>query len=174
MISLHDASPLVLWMVLAMWLLAAALLVWFALRWRRGRRTWGLPLIAVLLVLASSLGLALASRVAQQGAASAQAAARPLSPQEQAVWTIVQTRCQACHSDHATVMPWAAYGLSLDDMGDVERAAAAIHRQVVETQAMPMANTTQMTPQERAVIARWYAERTAPERGTTDGSRNGQ
>ncbi|TAA21904.1 hypothetical protein [Pseudoxanthomonas winnipegensis] len=166
MISLHDASPLVRWMVLAVWLLAAALLVWFGLRWRRGCRTWGLPLIAALLVLVSSLGLALATRVAHQHAAQAQAVARPLSPQEQAVWTIVQTRCQACHSDHATVMPWAAYGLSLDDMGDVERAAAAIHQQVVQTQAMPMGNTTQMTPQEREVIARWYAERATSAPGT--------
>jgi uncharacterized membrane protein len=117
-------------------------------------------------VLVSSLGLALATRVAHQHAAQAQAVARPLSPQEQAVWTIVQTRCQACHSDHATVMPWAAYGLSLDDMGDVERAAAAIHQQVVQTQAMPMGNTTQMTPQEREVIARWYAERATSAPGT--------
>ncbi|MDQ1119236.1 MULTISPECIES: hypothetical protein [Pseudoxanthomonas] len=164
--SLHEVSPLIAWMVSAMGLLAAALLVWFGLRWRRGRRTWGLPLIAALLVLAASLALKLASRAAQDKADRAQAMTRPLSPQEQAVWSIVQTRCQACHSDHATVMPWAAYGLSLDDMGDVERNAAAIQLQVVQLQAMPMRNTTQMTPQEREVIARWYAERATSAHGT--------
>ncbi|WP_139202799.1 hypothetical protein [Pseudoxanthomonas sp. GM95] len=147
------------WSVLAVWILAAALVLWFGLRWRRGRRTWGLPVIAGMLVLFSLVGLALATRVATEAQRKQQAMARPLPPQSQAVWSIVVQRCQACHSDHATVMPWAAFGLSLDSMDDVEGNAGVIYRQVVELQAMPMGNTTKMSAEERATIARWYATR---------------
>lgn len=157
--SLHDVSPLASGLVLVVWMLAGALLVWFGLRWRRGHRTWGLPVIAAMLLAMSSVSLLVAARVGAETARKQHAVAKPLSPQAQAVWRIVQQRCQACHSVHATVMPWARYGLSLNAMEDVERNATPIYRQVVELQAMPMGNTTQMTAEERATIARWYATR---------------
>lgn len=159
MISLHDASPFARWLLLAAWVVAALPLVWFVRRWRRGRRTWVLPATSVALILVATIWISAASRTPAVASRQPQAIAKPLSPESQAVWSIVVQRCQACHSDHATRMPWAAYGLSLDTMDDVERNAAPIYRQVVELQGMPMGNTTQMTAEERATIARWYAAR---------------
>ncbi len=159
MILFHDASPLARWVTLATWIVAALLLVWFYVRWRRGRRTWALPAAGGALVLVS-LVWALATSGAHADARMRQrAAARPLSPESQAVLSIVAARCQACHSDHATMMSWAAFGLSLNNMDDIEDNAVPIYKQVVELQAMPMGNATQMTAEERATIARWYASR---------------
>jgi uncharacterized membrane protein len=158
MISFHDASDLARWLLLAAWSALALLLVWCAMRWRRGRRLWALPTLGVIVVLVVTLWTSVASR-APPAPIKPQMAARPLSPEAQAVWPIVVRRCQVCHSDHATRMTWARYGLSLNTMDDVERSASPIYRQVVELQGMPMGNSTQMTAEERATIARWYAAR---------------
>lgn len=159
MISFHDASPLARWMLLAAWSAMVLLWVCCCLRWRRGRRIWALPVLGVGMVLAITLWTAFASRAPPAMAQAPVAAARALSPESQAVWSIVVQRCQACHSDHATRMAWARYGLSLNTMDDVERNAAPIYRQVVELQGMPMGNSTQMSAEERATIARWYVAR---------------
>jgi uncharacterized membrane protein len=158
MISLHDAFPLARWLLLAAWILAVLSLLRFRARWRRGRRTWALPAAWVALILAT-IWMSAASRTPAAASRPPQAIAKPLSPESQAVWSIVVQRCQVCHSDHATRMTWAAYGLSLDTMEDVERNASPIYRQVVELRGMPMGNATQMTAEERAAIARWYTAR---------------
>ncbi|WDS36651.1 hypothetical protein [Pseudoxanthomonas sp.] len=160
MISLHDASPLARWLLPAVWIVVALLLACFGWRWRRGRRSWALPLIGGVLVVASLVWMSAASRVPPDVGLQPQAVAKPpLSPEAQQVWSIVVQRCQACHSDHATRMTWARFGLSLDSMDDVENSAPRIYKQVVELQAMPMGNNTQMTPEERAIIAHWYQAR---------------
>jgi len=145
-------------MLLAAWIGAMVLLVWFQARWRRGRRTWVLPALAGALVLMAVIWMA-ASRVKPDAGTRQPVVVKPLSPESQAVMSIVAARCQACHSDHATMMSWASFGLSLNDMDDIENNALPIYRQVVELQAMPMGNATQMTAEERATIARWYAAR---------------
>lgn len=136
----------------------ALLLVWCGVRWRGGRRLWALPTLGVIVVLGVTLWSSLASR-APPVPSKPQIATMPLSPESQAVWSIVVQRCQICHSDHATRMTWARYGLSLNTMDDVERNAGPIYKQVVELRGMPMGNSTQMTAGERDTIARWYTAR---------------
>lgn len=153
--SFFDASPLARWTALAGWMVAALLLLWFCARWRGGRRTWALPAVAGALVLGGMIWVSAASRAPPRQPA----AAKPLSPESQAVLSIVVARCQACHSNHATMMPWASFALRLNNMDDIESSAMPIYRQVVQLQTMPMGNATQMTAEERATIARWYASR---------------
>ena len=40
----------------------------------------------------------------------------------------------------------------------MKAAAPRIHQQTVATQAMPLANLTKMTPEERALLGKWLAE----------------
>jgi uncharacterized membrane protein len=44
----------------------------------------------------------------------------------------------------------------LDSTEELKRHAAAIYQQVVVQKAMPMSNLTQMSDQERAIIAVWF------------------
>ncbi|WCE03488.1 hypothetical protein [Pseudoxanthomonas sp. JBR18] len=139
-------------------LLAFALLAWFALRWRRGRRTWALPMIAVGLVAVVFVWEIAAPQDAPVPTAQPMAA-KSLTPEQQAVMSIVVQHCQACHSSHAMQMVYASWVLKLDTFQQVQDNAERINRQVVELRNMPMGNATQMTPDEREVIARWYAGR---------------
>jgi uncharacterized membrane protein len=45
----------------------------------------------------------------------------------------------------------------LDTPERIRAAAPRIQQQAVATQAMPLANLTQMTPDERTQVARWLA-----------------
>jgi uncharacterized membrane protein len=73
------------------------------------------------------------------------------------VVTIIQNRCVACHSatpsDGSFTGP--PKGIAFDTPEEIERYAEQILRVAVETQAMPLANRTEMTPEERALVGRW-------------------
>jgi len=142
-------------------LLACALLAWFALRWRRGRRTWALPMIAAGLVAVVLVWEIAAPQDAPVPTAQP-VAAMSLTAEQQAVMSIVVQHCQACHSSHATQMVYASWVLKLDTFQQVQDNAERINRQVVELRNMPMGNATQMTANEREVMARWYAGRAHP------------
>lgn len=77
------------------------------------------------------------------------------SPEATAAHAVVVRRCYACHSARTSLMH-APYNLNLDTPGAIDRLAPRIYRQVVMLRAMPVGNTTHMTEDERAVIARWY------------------
>ena len=57
------------------------------------------------------------------------------------------------------MMPSAPKGAMFDDAAEIEKHAALIHQQVVVTRVMPPGNLTQLTEEERARIAAWYAGR---------------
>ncbi len=73
------------------------------------------------------------------------------------VVTVIQNRCVACHSatpsDGSFTGP--PKGIAFDTPEEIERYADEILRVAVATQAMPLANRTEMTPEERALIGRW-------------------
>jgi uncharacterized membrane protein len=48
-------------------------------------------------------------------------------------------------------------GVALHTAELIGRHAAAIHQQAVVQKAMPMANATQITDDERALLGRWFA-----------------
>jgi uncharacterized membrane protein len=89
---------------------------------------------------------------------------RPLPPVEgpvtfNRVRAIVGQRCVACHSQTPTFtgITQPPAGVILTGPDGVIQNAQRIYQQVVVTGIMPLGNATQMTDQERAVIAAWIA-----------------
>jgi uncharacterized membrane protein len=80
-----------------------------------------------------------------------------------AVRAVILQRCLPCHSRFpsdptfgAVPAPPAA-GVAFDTPESIARFAERIRVRAVETQTMPLANRTGMTPEERALLARWIA-----------------
>ena len=87
-------------------------------------------------------------------------AAEPKAPPD--VVEVVTNRCSMCHS--AAPMEdigEAPKGVLLDTPEHIARFAGAIRMQAVLTHAMPPNNFTQMSDDERAVLARWLKVETA-------------
>jgi uncharacterized membrane protein len=63
----------------------------------------------------------------------------------------MQTHCLQCHGPAVQLK-----NVRLDSPEVLKRHAAAIYQQVVVQKAMPMSNLTQMSDQERAIIAVWF------------------
>ena len=75
-----------------------------------------------------------------------------------AVQSIVKVRCASCHAAKPTQAGFAAApkGINLDTPQDIAKHAASIYQQSVLSKAMPIANMTKMTDDERAFIGQWY------------------
>ena len=89
----------------------------------------------------------------------AAAADAPKAPKD--VVEVVETRCSMCH---AAEPAWdgigeAPKGVLLDTPEHIARFAPGIRMQAVLTHAMPPNNLTEITADERAVLARWLATR---------------
>ncbi len=86
---------------------------------------------------------------------SAAAGGEPVQLAE--VVTVIQNRCVACHSATPSDGSFKGppKGIAFDTPEEIERYADQILRVAVETQAMPLANRTEMTPEERALVGRW-------------------
>jgi len=72
---------------------------------------------------------------------------------------IVLSRCSMCHAQEPL---WAGIatapkGIRLDDAEQIRQHAALIDVHAVRSHAMPPGNVTEITPQERQVIAAWLA-----------------
>lgn len=79
-----------------------------------------------------------------------------------AIMPIIEARCVTCHAakpDHPGFAA-APLGVLLEGEDAVNLQALVIHNAVIVTQSMPLANITQMSDEERDLIARWYAGRT--------------
>ncbi len=73
---------------------------------------------------------------------------------------VIHQRCTVCHSA-APVQPGFATapgGVQLDSDSQIQALAARIYTTTVATRSMPIGNLSQMTDEERQVIAAWYAE----------------
>jgi uncharacterized membrane protein len=75
------------------------------------------------------------------------------------VRSIVGQRCLACHSQTPTFtgITQPPAGVILQGADGIVQNAQRIYQQVVVTRIMPLGNATQMTDDERAVIAAWVA-----------------
>ncbi|MEN8840105.1 MAG: urate hydroxylase PuuD [Octadecabacter sp.] len=72
---------------------------------------------------------------------------------------IVMGRCSMCHSRdpyYSDSMLWAPKGVLLDTPADIARNARAIYIQAGVSHAMPPANITMMSNEDRAAIVSWY------------------
>ncbi|GHF43007.1 urate hydroxylase PuuD [Seohaeicola zhoushanensis] len=76
---------------------------------------------------------------------------------------IVLGRCSMCHARDPfwEGMRWAPKGVYLETTADIAAAARQIHVQAGLTEAMPPANVSFITPEERQRIAAWYRGATA-------------
>src|SRR5262245_30385238 len=73
---------------------------------------------------------------------------------------VIAQRCVTCHSQHPTDEAFTAppLGLVLDTPQQIRRSAQKINARTVITQTMPLANKTEMTDDERAMLGRWIAQ----------------
>lgn len=79
----------------------------------------------------------------------------PVSQQQ--VFELIQTHCMGCHSRQPSdeMFKVAPLGVVLDSWQDIERQKAQIVHRTTVTRDMPFLNKTNMTDDERAVLARW-------------------
>ena len=72
---------------------------------------------------------------------------------------VVNARCVACHAKSPTQPGFASapLGLVLETYAQIEQNAVKIAT-TVQTRYMPLGNLTQMTDEERALIAGWHAQ----------------
>jgi uncharacterized membrane protein len=77
---------------------------------------------------------------------------------------IMGQRCINCHSPVPTFagLPAPPAGVLLNTPDAILKNAQRTYQQVVVTRMMPLGNITQMTDQERAVIAAWIAAGAKP------------
>jgi len=81
------------------------------------------------------------------------------------VQAVIGARCVSCHAERPNFDGFDAppLGVVLETPADIRRHARAIYTQSVVTDAMPIGNVTNMTPDERALLGRWYEAGAASE-----------
>jgi uncharacterized membrane protein len=107
------------------------------------------------MVWLSTLGPAQSER--PRGKRADAAAVAPVSFKQ--VEDIVISRCSMCHAREPV---WAGIvvapkGVLLDTAARIKANAREIALNAVWTSAMPPSNVTELTPQERELLASWYA-----------------
>ena len=80
-----------------------------------------------------------------------------LAVDDSQVLAIVQKHCVMCHAAKPTHESFAEApkNITLETIADIKKHAATISAQTVQTKAMPLANQTGMTDEERATLAEW-------------------
>ncbi len=153
------------WVMIGFILVAGALIRFFYNERHAGRGNkwwaWGVSVAAILVVVLISmftnpagrdvLGLAPADAPQQTASASV--------PKQ--VEDILISRCSMCHAAQPVWSGIAAApkGVLLDEASHILRSAEAIRMHSVLTHAMPPNNITEMTREERKVLAQWLAKK---------------
>lgn len=111
--------------------------------------TWGVAAAGVVAIVWLSMA----------GPREGRTGALPPTPTFAEVGDIVVSRCSMCHAQEPV---WAGIGhaprdLRLDEPESIRRHARLIDLQAVRTHAMPPGNVTEMTLDERALLASWLA-----------------
>jgi uncharacterized membrane protein len=134
------------WVLLLMISLAGALIrVWFVQR-HKGQQN-PLVLAAGLVMLALTAIVSLPRPTVDIGPPAAFTEVQP----------VFQTRCQPCHATKPTQEGFAAppKGVVLENEAELRARASMINQQAWVTRAMPPGNLTNITEEERRLIARW-------------------
>jgi uncharacterized membrane protein len=84
--------------------------------------------------------------------------ALPKAPDTDVAHAIVQARCSMCHAAEPVWAGIAAApkGIMLDTPRSIAVNARLIDLHAVRSQAMPPGNVTEMTQDERAMLAAWF------------------
>jgi uncharacterized membrane protein len=103
---------------------------------------------------AAALGAAIFLSLPRSAAARTDGGAAPAFADVRAV---INQRCLPCHSAYQTDRSAgpAPAGVTFDTPESIARLAERIRVRAVETETMPLANKTNMTADERALLARW-------------------
>jgi uncharacterized membrane protein len=140
------------WLILALVLVVGAIIRHFYNERHAGRpNPWWVWWVATAgMVLIAWLSTA---------APSGETAAAPAEVDVVEVENIVLSRCSMCHAEQPIWqdMPAPPKGVMLDSMALIHQHARQIDMQVVRTHAMPPGNVTEITPEERQVLAAWLA-----------------
>ena len=77
-----------------------------------------------------------------------------------AVQKIVQIHCASCHSDNPTddIFKVAPAGVVFNSFDDIKQWAPRIKARVIDSKDMPFMNKTQMTQEERNLLALWISQ----------------
>jgi uncharacterized membrane protein len=136
------------WIVLGVIMLAGVLIRQFFVLRHKGRASWLLPAGAVALLL----GLSFAMAPAPMKKASGEVTFAQLK-------TVLDARCVGCHAERPTHAGFAQSpkGVVLETSEQIGQNAAKI-AETVGNRYMPIANLTQMTDDERALVAAWFAQ----------------
>lgn len=152
------------WLIMSLFIFAGALIrQYFVLR-HSGRNALAYPAVGIVLLLAAgwisapSAPPAAPVQAADSAMADSLANAGDESAMTRQIMGIVKARCVECHAAHPTFAGMAAApaGISLETEAQLLSHAALV-KQVVANGYMPLGNITQMSDEERALIARWPA-----------------
>ena len=127
---------------------------------RAGNPHWTWAVTVLIFILIAWLS------IAPMGDTYEDAEARALTPHEthltqlaeyEAAESVVLGRCSMCHAREPVYagIRWAPKGVFLETPGDIARHAEQIYLQSGLSRAMPPANITEMTRDERATIVAW-------------------
>lgn len=157
------------WLILAA-LGALSVLVrhYFNTRHDSNRFAWALPAAAVgMICLAFVLSpnrqpvpQNLAPTTPEQASISEQENSAESHSQFSKVSSVIEERCTVCHSAKPTspLFSAAPAGVMFDTPEQIQQMAAKIHAQTIASQIMPLGNITQMTQEERDLLATWIAQ----------------
>ncbi len=141
------------WLIVAIVLLIGPVMRHFFNMRHQGRGspwwTWGV----------AAAGMAAVAWLSGAGPRVLETSALPATPSFQQVSNIVISRCSMCHAAEPVWGGIAAppKGVLLDSAEQIRLHARLIDLYAVRSQAMPPGNITEMTPQERLVLASWLA-----------------
>lgn len=136
------------WLVLAIIMLAGVLIRQFFVLRHRGEVKWWLPLSGIALLVA--LVVVMAPKPID-------ATGRKVSFAE--LNTVIQKHCTVCHAEKPSWVGFAQApkGVMLQSPEQISQHAAKI-AETVASGYMPLANVTQMSDEERRIIAAWAAQ----------------
>ena len=146
----HEQGWLIL---LAMMAIAAWTRHFFNLR-HRGRTVWAIPVSAAAAMVVLFVLMAPSSSAGPGPSASEEPVAFAT------VRSIVEARCQTCHSERPTFSGLTAppLGVAFDTPEQILAAADRIEQMAVLTDAMPLGNVTEMTQEERDTLGAWIRQ----------------
>jgi uncharacterized membrane protein len=133
------------WVVLVVLMLAGVLIRQFFIARHKGKIQWGWWAAGIALIV----GVIVALAPDRSSTPTSSRNAKPPSFAE--IKTIVEQRCVACHN---TQVISKNIQLHTDEL--IISNAQAMYQQAVVLKAMPMANSTNITEQERAAIGAWF------------------
>jgi uncharacterized membrane protein len=158
MLSNHFSSitgSVANWQLLAVFIVGGALSRhWLNIRFSFG--SWIPALTATLVGTFAAVAFILARNVPLQIPAAA--SGPPVAYAQ--VQFILQTRCVPCHSDQPSIVsnPPAPVGVRFGTPEEVSLWKERIKARVVVTRTMPLNNRTEMTDDERAMLAQWLVQ----------------